>query len=112
MTGFSTSIKIKRGDQKVEIPKPLQTSRGTRPNLAEFVGPKSWLVFDRLNLSIGSLDWMLEDNIKKFCDFVVKLSCTNDEAERNIKLLQDNLKDGQTLEDVLQDNLLLVSAHR
>ena len=112
MTGFSTSIKTKRGDQKVEIPKPLQTSRETTPSLAEFVGPKSWLVFDRLNLSIGSLDWMLEDNIKKFCDFVVKLSCTNDEAERNIKLLQDNLKDGQTLEDVLQDNLLLVSAHR
>ena len=89
--------------------------------LAEFVGPKSWLVFDRLNLSIGSLDWMLEDDINKwveyqsyneFCDFVMKLSCTNDEAERNIKLLQDNLKDGQTLEDVLQDNLLLVSAHR
>ena len=111
----------KRGEQKVEIPKPLQTSRGTRPSLAEFVGPKSWLVFDRLNLSIGSLDWMLEDDINKwveyqsyneFCDFVMKLSCTNDEAERNIKLLQDNLKDGQTLEDVLQDNLLLVSAHR
>ena len=68
--------------------------------LAEFVGPKSWLVFDRLNLSIGSLDWMLEDNIN------------NDEAERNIKLFQDNLNDGQTLEDALQDNLLLVSAHR
>ena len=88
--------------------------------MAEFVGPKSWLVFDRLNLSIGSLDWMLEDDINKwveyqsyneFFDFVMKLSCTNDEAERNIKLLQDNLKDGQTLEDVLQDNLLLVSAH-
>ena len=31
----------KRGEQKVEIPKPLQTSRGTRPSLAEFVGPKS-----------------------------------------------------------------------
>ena len=43
---------------------------------------------------------MLEDNTN------------NDEAVRNIKLLQDNLKDGQTLEDVLQDNLLLVSAHR
>ena len=89
--------------------------------MAEFVGPKSWLVFDRLNLSIGSLDWMLEDDINKwveyqsyneFCHFVMKLSCTNDEAERNIKLLQDNLKDGQTLEDVLQDNLLLVSPHR
>ena len=111
----------KRGEQKVEIPKPLQTSRGTRPSLAEFVGPKSWLVFDRLNLSIGSLDWMLEDDINKwveyqscneFCHFVLKLSCTNDEAETNIKLLQDNLKDGQTLEDVLQDNLLLVSPHR
>ena len=42
----------------------------------------------------------------------MKFNCTNDEAERNIKMLQDNLKDGQTLEDVLQDNLLLVSAHR
>ena len=89
--------------------------------MAEFVGPKSWLVFDRLNLSIGSLDWMLEDDINKwveyqsyneFCDFVMKLSCTNDEAERNIKLLQDNLKDGQTLEDVLQDNLLLGKSPR
>ena len=29
-----------------------------------------------------------------------------------IKLLQDSLKEDQTLEDVLQDNLLLVSAHR
>ena len=120
-TSFLPPPAPKRGEQKVEIPKPLQTSRGTSPSLAEFVGPKSWLVFDRLNLSIGSLDWMLEDDINKwveyqsyneFCDFVMKLSCTNDEAERNIKLLQDNLKDGQTLEDVLQDNLLLVSAHR
>ena len=49
--------------------------------------------------------------VSKLCDFVMKLKCTNDEAERNI-LLQDNLKEGQTLEDVLQDNLLLVSAHR
>ena len=40
----------------------------------------------------------------------MKFNCT--EAERNIKLLQDNLKEGQTLEDVLQDNLLVVSAHR
>ena len=39
----------------------------------------------------------------------MKFNCT--EAERNIKLLQDNLKEGQTLEDVLQDNLLVVSAH-
>ena len=50
--------------------------------------------------------------VSKLCDFVMKLKCTNDEAERNIKLLQDNLKEGQTLEDVLQDNLLVVSAHR
>ena len=50
--------------------------------------------------------------VSKLCDFVMKLKCTNDEAERNIKLLQDNLKKGQTLEDVLQDNLLVVSAHR
>ena len=110
----------RRGSMKVEIPKPLKTSRETRPSLAEFVGPKSWLVFERLNL-IASLDWMLEDDVNRwveyqsynnFCDFVMKFNCTNDEAERNIKMLQDNLKDGQTLEDVLQDNLLLVSAHR
>ena len=50
--------------------------------------------------------------VSKLCYFVMKLKCTNDEAERNIKLLQDNLKEGQTLEDVLQDNLLVVSAHR
>ena len=50
--------------------------------------------------------------VSKLCDFVMKLKCTNDEAERNIKLLQDNLKEGQTLEDVLQDNLLVVSAYR
>ena len=49
--------------------------------------------------------------VSKLCDFVMKLKCTNDEAERNI-LLQDNLKEGQTLEDVLQDNLLVVSAYR
>ena len=48
----------------------------------------------------------------EFCDFVMKLNCTNDEAERNIKMLQDSLKDGQTLEDVLQNDLLVTSAHR
>ena len=42
----------------------------------------------------------------------MKLNCTNDFSERSIKLVQDNLKEGQTLEDVLQDNLLLVQAHR
>ena len=30
----------------------------------------------------------------------MKFNCTNDEAERNIKVLQVNLKEGQTLEDV------------
>ena len=72
-----------------------RTSRETRPSLAEFVGPKSWLVFERLNL-ISSLDWMLEDDINRwvenqsynnFCDFVMKFNCTNNEAERNIKML-------------------------
>ena len=64
-----------------------RTSRETRPSLAEFVGPKSWLVFERLNL-ISSLDWMLEDDINRwvenqsynnFCDFVMKFNCTNNE---------------------------------
>ena len=31
--------------------------------------------------------WAEYQNYNEFCDFVMKLNCTNDEAERNIKLL-------------------------
>lgn len=52
------------------------------------------------------MDWMLEEDSNKWlksksqsynesCDFAMKLNCTNDEAERNIKLLEDNLEEGQ-----------------
>ena len=52
------------------------------------------------------MDWMLEEDSNKWsksnyqsynesCDFAMKLNCTNDEAERNIKLLQDNLEEGR-----------------
>jgi len=44
---------------------------------------------------------------------VNSLNCTNDEAERNVKLMmQDYLKEGRTLEEALQDQFLIVSAHR
>ena len=52
------------------------------------------------------MDLILEEDSNKWlksksqsynesCDFAMKLNCTNDEAERNIKLLEDNLEEGQ-----------------
>ena len=70
--------------------------------MADFVGPKSWLVFDRLKLNEGYLDWILEESRRirangcakskyqsyiEFRDLILKLNCTNDKAKRNIKLL-------------------------
>ena len=96
----------KRRTQNIKIPKPLQTSRLTRlrPSMADFVGPKSHLCFDRLNLSEGYLEWMFEEcrrihttkllskskyqSYNKLCDHV--------QAQlhkwRGWKLLQDNLQ--------------------
>ena len=85
-----------------------------------YVGKSSWLIFERLNLSVDLLDWMTEENVKwfefkiynEFYNLVNSLNCTNDEAERNVKLMQDYLKEGRTLEEALQDQFLIVSAHR
>ena len=52
------------------------------------------------------MDLILEEDSNKWlksksqsynesCDFAMKLNCTNDEAERNIKFLEDNLEEGQ-----------------
>ena len=74
--------------------------------MTEFVGPQSSQDLSLFDLSDGYMDWMLEEDSNKWlksksqsynesCDFAMKLNCTNDEAERNIKLLEDNLEEGQ-----------------
>ena len=65
-TSFFPPPVPKRGTKKMEIPKPLKTSQGTRSSLAEFAGPKSWLIFDQLNWSLlATLNWMLKDDVSR-----------------------------------------------
>ena len=93
--------------------------KGKLPELSTFLGPESWLLFNKLGLSGEDLDWLLLDPLVwdsmpgyvKFRDFVQKLTIVNDPAERGVGLIQEFISTFQN-EESCQDNLLAVSQHR
>jgi hypothetical protein len=67
-----------------------------KPLLSSFVGSKSWLLFNLLKLegkqewlNIPSEHWHNFEDFKKAKHFVDSFLCTNDSAERGIKLITD-----------------------
>ena len=100
---------------------PEGSDPADRPGLHQFVGPKSWLIFERLGLRDieGAMDWLklsvgdweLMTGFKKYKAFVENLTVVNDPAERGIKLIQDFVE-SSTDEKTRQDLLLAVSEDR
>ena len=64
------------------------------PNLAQFVGPRSWLIFDLLDVDVCWMEhspttWFDHPEYKRFHDLVNSIICVNDCAERNVKNVCD-----------------------
>ena len=92
---------------------------GRLPELSTFLGPESWLIFDKLGLSDEDMDWLQHDSgqwecaggYRRFRDFVKKLTIVNDPAQRGVGLVKQFINTFQN-EASCQDNLLAVSKHR
>ena len=92
-----------------------------RPSLTEFVGPRSWLAFERLGLrtqegamdwiKIPSTEWIHMTGFRKFKDFVSNLTVVNDPAERGVKLVQEYVE-SSTNESLRQDLMIVVAEDR
>ena len=93
--------------------------RDKLPELSTFLGPESWLLFNKLGLSDDDLDWLQCDPIMwdtmsgyiNFKDFVRGLTIVNDPAERGVGLVKQFISSFQN-EKSCQENLLAVSMHR
>ena len=87
--------------------------------LAKLVGPRSWSIFNMLELSEEKMDWLeqdvsswiLSEGYQEFHGFSKGLKVVNDTAERGIKLIQDFVKT-TTDEKLRQDLMQVVSQHR
>ena len=86
--------------------------------LVKLIGPRSWTIFNMLNLQGERMDWLekdvdcwiLSEGYQEFERFSRGLRVVNDTAERGIKLIQDFVAK-TTDEQLRQDMLLVVSEH-
>ena len=92
---------------------------GQIPELSSFLGPESWLLFNKLDLSDSDMEWLeldpdeweLATGYRRFRDFVRNLTIVNDPAERGVGLVKQYIASFQN-EASCQDNLLVVAKHR
>ena len=83
------------------------------------MGPESWFIFLKLDISASEvMSWLKDDKFdenglkyKVFKSFVSNMICVNDCAERNIRLIQDFVKDSRK-DGHLQNILQVVKKHR
>ena len=76
---------------KPEFPKNLLTND---PQLESFIGPKSWLLFDKLVANEAWLntdpgEWLKAEEYQRMSNFIRDLKVVNDLAERCVKDIQD-----------------------
>ena len=94
-------------------------SSGELPDLSAFLGPESWLLFNKLGFSDVEMEWLMLDPsdwhkmscFVRFQDFVKNLDIVNDSAERGVGLVKMFIGSLHN-EDSYQDNLLSVAEHR
>ena len=60
------------------------------PKLSDFIGPRSWLVFDLLNVNVHWMEcapekWPLYPEYVRFYNLVRGIICVNDVAGRNVQ---------------------------
>ena len=100
-----------------DVPDKFKTGKPKLPvisestELWELVGPESWLLLKIAKVPDREVElWRKEKALKSldlFKKFVKNLTCVNDCAERNIRLIQDFV--GGHKSDIMQQNLMLVA---
>ena len=75
-------------------PELLQGRPPDAPQLFEFVGERSWLIFFLMDLDVAWMQlpperWDEEADYRKFKVYVVNLAVVNDAAERAVKVVDD-----------------------
>ena len=86
------------------------------PSLETFVGPRSWLIFDKLGaigtwLTSDIMDWNTDEEYRSMVTILKDLKVVNDLAERCVKDIQEYAD--LTKDSGHRDNILLVvSDHR
>ena len=106
-----------------EVPKQFETGKPSLPEIGEstelvdLVGPMSWLLFERLDLSSDWLKaevrlWSENSDFLAAQNFVRTVKTTNDCAERAVKLMTDYSTNLTTKEDKKQQILKVVDNHR
>ncbi len=99
----------------VEIRKPTLPSLTEASTLCDFVGPRSRLLFDLLEISpafLSSPDWSSTQNYETVKESMGNLSTTNDSAERAIALMTQFNCNITRSERRLQELLQVVEHHR
>ena len=81
----------KKPDFKVD---KLKNKSHDTPKLSDFVGSRSWLIFDLLDVNVQwmqhtSQQWSNEPEFQRFHQITNKIICVNDVAERNVKNVTD-----------------------
>ena len=103
-------------EKKVELFLKLWPSNVTFPSWSQFVTADSWLLFKSLGiLDVEALSWMtedpedwyLDDNYRRFREFIKAMEVVNDAAERSVKLCSENLK-FVTSEETFQNKVQVV----
>ena len=92
---------------------------GQVPQLQDFVGPRSWLIFNKLQLGQVDCEWLqleptswsLMSGYQRFRKFVTETTIVNDPAERGVALAADFRSSFQQ-ESVCQSNLVTVAESR
>ena len=64
------------------------------PQLKDFVGPRSWLIFHLFDVDVqwmeySSANWVNYPEYNRFCKLAKGIVCVNDVAERNVKNVVD-----------------------
>ena len=94
----------------------LWPTDGSLPSLAQFVGPRSYLIFDLLGFSPAEMDWLKFPctdwerfyGYQKFVNFASKVAVVNDAGERGVKGIQEVV--GKTTKESLRQDMLLTNA--
>ena len=92
---------------------------GLVPQLHNFVGTKSWLLFSKLQLSQIDCEWLqlepavwpLMSGYQSFRKFVTQTTIVNDPAERGVALAAD-FRGSFLDESVCQSNMVTVAESR
>ena len=99
----------------LETKKPTLPEFNENSKLVEFIGPRSRLLFDLLNLPLDFLseaNWHLTSHYQKAKAALKSLSATNDSAERAIALMTQYETKITQDEESFQDLLQVVEYHR